>query len=139
MRFPCTSGGIEGGNQPGNFLDSEVLSATSLDECAANCKAKEKPLIGITDIDCPEKPGTFDCHCGATKPVKKFDEAECLSCSTVTSGSKDKCGGCGWKLSVYSYGMSSSSASSRVFAPGHVVLLTAVLTAIAIVLAPMIF
>ena len=77
MRFPCTSGGIEGGNQPGNFLDSEVLSATSLDECAANCKAKEKPLIGITDIDCPEKPGTFDCHCGATKPVKKFDEAQC--------------------------------------------------------------
>ena len=100
---------LAGGNVPGNFLDSEVKSVKSLDECANVCKAKGLPLIGITDIDCPEIQGTFDCHCGASEPHTKVSEDACKPCSSVASGSSDKCGACGWKLSVYEYAAKDAS------------------------------
>ena len=101
-----------GGDADGNFMDGKVRSVQSLDECAGYCKAKNMPLIGITDIDCPDEEGTFDCHCGWRMPYEQMSDDDCKSCSTVAAGSSHKCGGCGWELSVYSYDSSAYAKSS---------------------------
>ena len=79
-----------------------MTSVTSLDQCARNCKAKKKPLMGITNIDCPRAAGTFDCHCGATLPTQKLSDDSCLPCAPVAPESQSKCGACGGKWSIYS-------------------------------------